>query len=397
MKRVLPIVLCTALLLSLPIPARAAAGNASQTPSAYCAEASIFPYREVFWEMEQNGLSSPLTYAAAAVFFAGLDGILSDKSASTSWATENCVLNAGENRSLSPREKMDREDLSLAIQTWLRHVKKKLPAINEEFSFKDKVKMTAQGLAAARYMQQSGVMIEDEKGYFDPSATVTVAEAEGIFLRVLGAMTDPFPGLPVSTVSESPPVDVSWFDDACFIGHSQVVGMAKYFHFQGTDYYCKTGFSAQDMLDYSGYVMHNGRLGNLAHAIASSTYNKVYIMLGVNDCSERVNRSEEFKRPMREILRLVKNAQPQATIYLISLAPVGKYKSYPTVYSPENITLYCQALKDLSREFDTEYIDLFRFMADVDGYMLDEFNSGDSLHFKTSEYPRIEEFLKCHT
>lgn len=406
MKRVIPAFLCAAL-LSLPVPAGAAAAEAPQ-PSAYCAEGPMFPYQEIFWEMERNGLSSPLTKAAAAEFFAGLDGadlsvqtaafadVDGNTASAAAWAVENGILPAKEDGSFSPGEKMDREELSLAIQAWLRHAGKTLPVVNETFYFEDRKEMSARGLAAAAYMQRSGVMTENDQGNFDPAATVTVAEAEGIFLRVLGAMSDPFPDLPVSTVPESQPVDNGWFDDACFIGHSQVVGMQNCFDLEGADYYCYTGYSALGVLN-AQYTLYNGKEVDFAHAVASRTYNKVYIMLGINDCSQAANRIENFKTPMRRIIEIVREAQPQAVIYLLSLAPVGRDMYAPEIFNPENITLYCQALKDLSREFDTEYIDIFRFMADVDGYMSDEFNCGDDLHFKSSEYPRIEEFLKCHT
>ena len=100
---------------------------------------------------------------------------------------------------------------------------------------------------------------------------------------------------------------------------------------------------------------------------------------------------------MSDILDVVKETQPQADICLLSLLPVGRSTPDPLRYNRENAVLYSQVLKSLSRKYDTEYLDLFRLMADEDGYLLEECDSGDGIHLRIGQYETLREFFLTHT
>ena len=93
----------------------------------------------------------------------------------------------------------------------------------------------------------------------------------------------------------------------------------------------------------------------------------------------------------------MKETQPDAKLYLISLAPVGRSAPYKVIYNPEVTTLYSQAVKDLSREYDAEYIDLYRLLSDGEGYMYDEYSVNDGIHIVPKAYEMLEEYFKTHT
>ena len=150
-------------------------------------------------------------------------------------------------------------------------------------------------------------------------------------------------------------------------------------------------------MEYTFYELPNGGYGTLSDGLHQKTYGKVYIMLGINDRSLRDDRVETFMTPMRQILDLVRETQPNATIYLLSLVPVGRYTPMNELYHPTSTVFYSQLIKTLSREYDTEYIDLFRMMCDRAGYFLNRFNSGDGIHIASDRYPEIVEYLKTHT
>ena len=157
------------------------------------------------------------------------------------------------------------------------------------------------------------------------------------------------------------------------------------------------GHTAQAVVDYEFYELPDGRYGTLSDALHAKSYGKVYIMLGINDSSLRDDRVERFMNPMRTILDLVKGTQPGAKTYLLSLVPVGRYTPMNELYNPDSTVFYSQLVKTLSREYDTEYIDLFRMMCDKAGYFLNSFNSGDGIHIQSDRYPEIVEYLKRHT
>ena len=409
--RFLPLLLILSLLLSgTTLAAEEVTPN---SPSLYASSAPMSQYAGLFTEAERYG-AAPLNRAAAAVILARcangenayVGSVSSDVdpsawyAAGVRWAVEHSVLSLGEDGLFHPDQGMNREELCLALSNWLDATGHSLYIINAWCSFSDAGEFSKPGRQAAALMQEAGVMIEDAGGFFYPGATVTVPQAEAIILRFLGALQSViFPDLPVSTVPESAPVDPSWFDDACFIGHSQVVGMQTYFSLGRADYYAMVGFTAKDMLEFeyfqgpdSGY----GKLDRILHNYQGH-YKKVYIMLGINDCSIDDDRVEQFLTPMRELMDLVKETQPEATVYLISLAPVGRATPMNVIYNPENTLLYSQALKTLSREYAAEYLDIFRMMADEEGYFKDRFNSGDGIHFLPSGYADVEYFIRCHT
>lgn len=313
------------------------------------------------------------------------------------WAAGADIIPA-ESGAFSPEQPLTREELCLALVRYMQYLGQTLPEINETYYFTDEAQFTPQGLAAAKTLQRAGILCEFDDGSFRPGATVSLSEAEGILLRFFQNLQEPFSfrGVPVSTVDESQPVDDSWFDDACFIGHSQVVGMAKYFGLENADFYAVVGFNVQNVLDFEYFERPTGRMGTLEEALGDESYEKVYIMLGINDCSTREDRIETFLASMRELLDLVKEQQPKAKVYLLSLAPVGRETPNNLCYNLDNVILYSQAVKLLSREYGAEYLDVFRLMADGEGYLLGEYDAGDGIHIQAARYENILEFLRCH-
>lgn len=152
----------------------------------------------------------------------------------------------------------------------------------------------------------------------------------------------------------------------------------------------------QNILDFEYFERPTGRMGTLEEALGDESYEKVYIMLGINDCSTREDRIETFLASMRELLDLVKEQQPKAKVYLLSLAPVGRETPNNLCYNLDNVILYSQAVKLLSREYGAEYLDVFRLMADGEGYLLGEYDAGDGIHIQAARYENILEFLRCH-
>ena len=412
MKRISAVLLVIVLLFGMDLSVSAAdiQGLSART-SVYCTSASMTDHRDLFKEAEASGLTSSLSRIQTAVILQKmclgeiryeqpLD--ISDLNSSSTfssaayWAVNNGLMKLYDGQFL-PGNPVSREALCLALQGCLTIVKGNLPVLNSRFQFYDGPSMYPREREAAALMQQAGVLIEEKDGFFYPFNPVSVLEAEQIILRFLGGLTDIYRSVPVSTVPESEPVDDAWFDDACFIGHSQVVGMERYFELENPDYYAVIGHTAQDVLDFPYYNMPTGRMGTLKKSLENGRYGKVYIMLGINDCSDREDRINEFKAPMRKILDIVCETQPDATIYILSVAPVGRYTRMNIIYNPDNVILYSQALKDLAREYDAEYLDLFRLMSDSEGYLLSNFDAGDGIHFIGSEYAVIKDFLKCRT
>ena len=411
MKRVLSLLLTTVLLSALCLPARAdGEEEISRRVSEYCEAASMSDYRELFRDAESGGMGRDMTRAMLAGILYNIFGSAEDAetipsdvdasrwyAAGTAWALKKNIIPNDGNSTFSPDMPITREAFLITLYRCANAYGVSLPTINAWYSFLDGGLMTPEAQTAAFTIQRAGVMIEDTDGYFHYRDAVPLADGEEIILRFLGSQRDILTALPVSTVAESEPVSDDWFNDVCFIGHSQIVGMQKYSGLSGPDYYAVVGHTAQAVVDYEFYELPDGRYGTLSDALHAKSYGKVYIMLGINDSSLRDDRVERFMNPMRTILDLVKETQPGAKIYLLSLVPVGRYTPMNELYNPDSTVFYSQLVKTLSREYDTEYIDLFRMMCDKAGYFLNSFNSGDGIHIQSDRYPEIVEYLKQHT
>ena len=411
MKRVFSLALCAAAFLMLCIPAYAAdTDDRGVRTSVYCESASMSEYRMLFRDAESHGVAAPLTRAMLAGILYRVYGDETDAesipqdvdasqwyAAGTAWANKKNLLPCDTTGAFRPDDPVTREALLVFLYRLANAYGVPLTAINPWFTFYDGGLMTPEAQTAAFTIQRAGVMIEDTDGFFHYRDTVSLSEAEEVILRFLSSRRDILTALPVSTMAESEPVSDSWFDDACFIGHSQIVGMQKYSGLSGPDYYAVVGHKAQDVVDYGFYELPGGGYGTLSDGLHRRSYGKVYIMLGINDSSLRDDRVESFMKPMRQILELVQETQPDATIYLLSLVPVGRYTPMNELYNPTSTVFYSQLVKTLSREYGTEYIDLFRIMCDDAGYYLDRFNSGDGIHINSDRYPEIVEYLKRHT
>ena len=404
MKKSVCILLAVFLLFAVLPAASAEEYDGAMRTSRYCSQAPMSRYRALFTPVESFGLNAPLTRAMTAHI---LYGLLADhgagavpeenglSSAASAWATENGLFptDAG---APDMAAAISREDLALAIDKALECSLMSLPQINERYGFLDVGLMNYLKQEAAVTLQRGGVMIENGDGLFCPYETVTVAQAESIFLRLAGGMRDLFPELPVATVAQSDPVDDTWFDDACFIGHSQVVGMRDYANLPNIDYFAVVGFKVQDVLNFPYFGGANGRDAPIRNVLQLQPYGKVYIMLGVNDFSNKKDRVDQFMVPMRQLLDIVKETQPDAKIYILSLTPVGRETPMNILYNPENTLFYSQMLKDLSREYGTEYLDVFRILSDSDGYFKEGY-SGDGIHMKPKIYPIFVDYLRTHT
>ena len=411
MKRITALLLCVVLFYVLTVPIYAAELETySLRVSEYCEAASMSDYRELFRDAESGGMDRDMTRAMLAGILYNIFGSAEDAetipsdvdasqwyAAGTAWALKKNIIPNDGNGTFSPDMPITRETLLVTLYRCANAYGVSLEAINPWYTFLDGGLMTPEAQTAAFTIQRAGVMIEDTDGYFHYRDAVPLADGEEIILRFLGSQRDILNALPVSTVAESEPVSDDWFNDVCFIGHSQIVGMQKYSGLSGPDYYAVVGHTAQSTLDYEFYPLPNGRYGTLSDGLHSMSYGKVYIMLGINDSSLDKNRVEKFMTPMRAILDLVKETQPDARVYLLSLVPVGRYTPMNELYNPDSTVFYSQLVKTLSREYDTEYIDLFRMMCDKAGYFLSSFNSGDGIHIQSDRYPEIVEYLKRHT
>jgi len=194
-----------------------------------------------------------------------------------------------------------------------------------------------------------------------------------------------------------------FFSDACFIGHSMVVGMSNYFSRPDADYFGVNGISANRFLSYNQFTYRasNGsggttmRTGTIADALAARSYGKVYIMLGTNELGPESRHADVFYNSICSLIDIVRNAQPTAKIYLISVLPVSQSCSNSSSnFNRANVRTFNNRLMQAASEKGVFYIDAYSVFADSNGYLPSSACANDGIHILGREYARLRTVIE---
>lgn len=193
--------------------------------------------------------------------------------------------------------------------------------------------------------------------------------------------------------SELGPVDVTYFDDAVFLGDSRTVGLRAFGSFNNSGYFAKTGISVNSFFMYPALDEVTGL--TLTQTLSYKQYKKVYIMIGVNDAA--LVPLEDFETQFFDAIRQIQLLQPDAIIYVQSILGVTKNKelSDPYHFSNEKVLERNALLKSKCDGESLVYLDVFSAFTDAEGY-LNQFNSSDGLHLNSSDYDIWCDYLKNH-
>ena len=111
----------------------------------------------------------------------------------------------------------------------------------------------------------------------------------------------------------------AWFSDALIIGETRISGVELYGFAPGADLFYSGSMTTESAKEGSGYD-RNENSTNLDSILAGKQYGKIYICLGLNEMGwYYVN---EFEESLAGLVDMIKQAQPNADIYLQSVIPV---------------------------------------------------------------------------
>lgn len=195
-------------------------------------------------------------------------------------------------------------------------------------------------------------------------------------------------------VPQSPAVDDSYFNDAVFIGDSRTQGLIT-----ATGLYNATAFTHQGLTVDTAFkdliVEIDGQYYTAIDALSRTQFNKVYIMLGINETGWIY--SSKFIEGYGRIIDAVKAANPEAQIYVQEILPVSNSVSNSHDYIKNSkIDEYNQLLQQLADEKQVYFVDTASAVAGADG-SLPEDAAVDGIHLKNSYCQQWLDYLKTHT
>lgn len=188
-------------------------------------------------------------------------------------------------------------------------------------------------------------------------------------------------------------VDSSYYEDALFVGDSRIEGLHDYSGLDNATYYYKEGLTVYDMMSEK-IAKVKGEKVTLAKALSRKRFNKIYIMIGINELGERT--TKEYAKQYQKNLEQIRQLQPDAIIFIMGIMHVTtEYSKSSEVFNNVNINDKNVAVAGLANGIDTFYLDMNPSVADKSGGVRKKY-TWDGIHLKAEYYRLWVEFLNAH-
>ncbi|MBQ9334079.1 MAG: hypothetical protein IJS12_07095 [Lachnospiraceae bacterium] len=192
------------------------------------------------------------------------------------------------------------------------------------------------------------------------------------------------------------PVDDDYFNDALFIGDSRMVGLSEYCEPLDTraDFYVKKALTIYNLLDGKAIRSFDGTQKSLWEVLDEKQYGKIYIMVGINEIG--VGNAEYFRDAYEQVVDKIREAQPDAFIFINSIMHVSQSKSdADSLYNNPNINARNNAIASLADNRHIFYLNINEAVDDENGALRSDITF-DDIHLKGSCYEPWHEYLLAH-
>lgn len=178
-------------------------------------------------------------------------------------------------------------------------------------------------------------------------------------------------------------VDLSYFDDALFIGDSRVAGLAMNSGTNAT-FYAVTSFQLYRYKTFKVVQTPNGKVP-IFDAMPYDKFTKIYIKVGLNELGSVTD--EPFFDAYTSLINDLRVMQPRAIIYIQAILPVTQVKSQTDkVHCNENIKKRNENLKSFAELMKCYYVDVGPYFADETGALKAE-TTADGIHMYSKYMP----------
>jgi len=183
--------------------------------------------------------------------------------------------------------------------------------------------------------------------------------------------------------------DISYLDDALFIGDSRTVGLYEYGGLGNAEVFADTGMSIYKVFEKE-LVLKSGESLTLENVLSSKDFGKIYIMLGINELGYDF---EQTVGRFCEAIDTIREYQPDAYIFIQANLHITKEKSEESEYFTNgNIDRYNEAIGKLADNKQIFYLDVNPLYDDAEGCLSKEFTA-DHAHIKGIYYAQWVDFI----
>lgn len=199
-------------------------------------------------------------------------------------------------------------------------------------------------------------------------------------------------------LEESEPVaDDSFFDGAVFLGDSRTEGLQLFSGLKHGDFYWARGMTVfkADSEDYRPFEV-DGQKYDLLGALGLKRYEKVYIMLGVNELGYP---AESYESGLGKLLDKVLELQPDAVVYLQVMPPLNdglcRQNKLASYINNENLAAFNEAIVRVAAEKRVVLLNTAEVYTGPDGQLPAEL-ANDGCHFSYGGYKLWADYLRTH-
>ncbi len=200
------------------------------------------------------------------------------------------------------------------------------------------------------------------------------------------------------SVPEGEPAAGSWFEDAAVVGDSRVDGLRLYGGIKGAQFIFRTGMNIYEVAEGKQNVRTDGGKASVYDLLGQQQYAKVYLSIGVNELG--YFDPEGYAKTFGEVIDKVRELQPQAALYVMTITPVNpakcaEYKK-PDYINNDTISQYNDALVKVAWEKEVNLLNPAAALTDESGVLREDLTV-DGVHFTKEGYVAWKDYLLSHT
>ena len=196
---------------------------------------------------------------------------------------------------------------------------------------------------------------------------------------------------------ESDQVDLSYFDDAAFVGDSRTDGFLIYSGIGRGKNLTSNGLSIFKLSTKKALTI-DGESYTLLEALALEQYGKVYLSLGVNELG--TYNDTGFYQSYCDAIDQIRAVQPNAVIYIQGLIPLNEdviaQTTGRTYLTNEHLRVYNDLMRQAAEDKQVVYLDLYSEFVDDSGQLPAE-ASTDGVHLRKDWCKQWLSYLRTHT
>ena len=236
-----------------------------------------------------------------------------------------------------------------------------------------------------------GSLIENTQGITGVNGQQVETDANGLVI-VNNDQQQTIPPTTANPVFTA--VDESYLSDALFIGDSRTVALQMYGGLANTNFFVDTGMSIWKVMD-APIANINGQTMTVDAALQSASFNKVYIMLGINEVG--TGTADTFLQQYANIVNRIRQLQPQAIIYVQSIMHVTQSKDEAgTDINNVNINERNEKLKTLADNVNVFWLDENEAFDEAGTGKLNAEYTSDGVHLKAKYISLWIKYILSH-